>query len=120
MKLIYAFLGFIFLGIGAVGVILPVMPGTPFLLLALFFFTKSSDRLHDWFLQTDIYTKHIKIFREQRALSKKSKFRILCFTTIMLSAGFCFTSGFIAKCIIVTVLLIKYWAFFFWVKTIEE
>ena len=71
MKFIYALFGFIFFGIGTAGVILPMMPGTLFLLLALFFFTKSSDRLRNRFLQSEIYNRHLKDFVEQRALSKK-------------------------------------------------
>ncbi len=120
MKFIYALFGFIFFGIGTAGVILPMMPGTLFLLLALFFFTKSSDRLRNCFLQSEIYNSHLKSFIEQRALSKKSKLRILCFTTLMLSVGFYFAPGFIVKCVIVIALLIKYWTFFFWIKTLEE
>ncbi len=120
MKAIYILLGCVFLGLGVLGVILPMLPATPFLLLTLFFFAKGSDRLHQWFLQTELYNKHLKSLKEQRALSQKSKCWILAFATLMLSIGFYFSPGVLAKSIIVCVLLIKYWFFFFWIKTVKE
>ncbi|MDU8924364.1 YbaN family protein [Pasteurellaceae bacterium LIM206] len=120
MKLIYALLGFFFLALGIAGIILPMLPGTPFLLLTLFFFAKSSDRLHNWFLQTEIYNKHLKNFKENRSLSKKAKRTILTVATIMLLIGFYFTPSVIGKSIIIAVLIVKYLVFFFWIKTDED
>lgn len=120
MRAIYIILGFIFLGLGVLGIILPLLPATPFLLLTLFFFAKGSDRLHNWFLQTELYKKHLKTFKEERALSQKSKFWILLFATIMLSIGFYFTPSVFGRTVIILVLLTKYWFFFFWIKTLKQ
>ncbi|MFD1805895.1 YbaN family protein [Pasteurella oralis] len=120
MKPIYILLGFIFLGLGVLGIILPLLPATPFLLLTLFFFAKGSDRLHNWFVQTKLYNNHLKSFKEDRSLSQKSKFWILLFATVMLSIGFYFTPSTIGRTIIVFVLLTKYWFFFFWIKTAKQ
>jgi uncharacterized membrane protein YbaN (DUF454 family) len=46
----YLCLGFICLAIGAAGLVLPVLPGTPILLLAGFFFVRSSERVYQWML----------------------------------------------------------------------
>lgn len=73
MKPIYAILGFIFLGIGITGIIIPGMPGTVFLLIALFCFGKSSERLHDWFLQTQIYQDHLKSYHETLRIKSQSE-----------------------------------------------
>ena len=49
-KIFWIGLGLLCVGIGAVGVVLPVLPTTPFLLVASFAFTKGSDRFRMWFL----------------------------------------------------------------------
>ncbi|AHN71921.1 hypothetical protein CF65_01604 [Aggregatibacter actinomycetemcomitans HK1651] len=120
MKYFYIGLGFIFLALGIVGIVLPLLPTTPFLLLTLFCFAKGSDRLHNWFIGTKIYQNHLKDFQQQRALTKKAKIYILSFSTSMLLLGFYFTPSIIGKSIIIAVLLIKYWCFFFWIKTLKE
>ncbi|VAW61645.1 Inner membrane protein YbaN [hydrothermal vent metagenome] len=48
MRAVYFSLGWLFFFIGAVGVILPVLPTTPFMILALWAFSKSSERFHRW------------------------------------------------------------------------
>jgi len=55
IKIVYLFLAFFFLALGIVGIALPVLPTTPFLLLASYFFAKGSDRFNRWFMSTDIY-----------------------------------------------------------------
>ncbi len=119
MKALYILLGFLSLALGILGIALPVLPTVPFLLLTLFFFAKGSERLHNWFLSTNIYKKHLKTFQEQGALSKKSKIWILSLATVMLVAGFIFTPVVWAKALIVVMLLLKYWYFFFKIKTVE-
>ena len=120
MKPIYAILGFIFLGIGITGIIIPGMPGTVFLLIALFCFGKSSERLHDWFLQTQIYQDHLKSYHEARALSRKAKWRILLISTIGMGIGFVMSGAVWARVIIALSLLVQYAVFFWVIPTLEE
>ncbi|TDQ57150.1 hypothetical protein EDC45_1543 [Mesocricetibacter intestinalis] len=120
MKIIYILCGIICLGLGILGVILPGLPATPFLLATLYFFSKSSPRLHHWFTQTGLYRNHLQSFSEQRALSKKAKTYILTIATTVLLIGFYFTPGVIGKSLIAAVLLIKYWVFLYWIKTVRE
>ena len=72
MKFIYIVLGFLSLALGIIGIFLPILPTTPFLLLTLFFFAKGSKRLEQWFLGTSIYQKHLKSFNENRSLKKNT------------------------------------------------
>ncbi|MBF0752154.1 MULTISPECIES: YbaN family protein [Pasteurellaceae] len=120
MKYIYILLGLLSLVLGIVGIFLPILPTTPFLLLTLFFFAKGSKRLETWFLGTSIYQKHLKSFNERRAMTKKTKRSILTFATLILLIGFYFTPSLIGRSVIVVLIIVKYWFFFFWVKTEEE
>ena len=119
VKLLYIILGFISLGLGIIGIPLPVLPTTPFLLLALYFFAKSSDRLHSWFLQTALYHNYLKTFDQQRALTVKSKAYILLVSTTMICISFYFMPSVYGRIFLLVLLLIEYWFFFFWIKTIR-
>ena len=61
-RYLYAGLGLLFLGLGAIGVIIPIIPTTPFLLLTSFFFLRSSERLNTWFEGTRMYKRFIANF----------------------------------------------------------
>lgn len=62
-----------FVGIGAVGVVVPGLPTTPFLLLAAACFTRSSARLERWLLADPLFGPLIKEFRESRAVPLRAK-----------------------------------------------
>ncbi len=117
IKAIYIVLGCISLVLGVIGIFLPFLPTTPFLLLTLYSFAQGSSRLEQWFLGTKLYQKHLKSFNERRALTKKAKISILTFSTTMLLIGFYFTPSVVGRTIIAILIAVKYWFFFFWIKT---
>lgn len=120
MKYLYILLGFLSLALGIIGIFVPLLPTTPFLLLTLFFFAKGSKRLEAWFLSTSVYQKHLKSFNERRAMSKKTKISILSLSTTMLLIGFYFTPSVVGRSIIAVLIAVKYWFFLFWIKTEDE
>ena len=73
MKTIYILLGHIFLCLGLIGIILPILPTTPFLLLTAYFFAKGSKRFQHWFEQTKIYQKHLEPFIRTKSMTRKQK-----------------------------------------------
>lgn len=75
MKYLYIICGFICIGLGIIGAVLPGLPTTPFLLLALFCFTKGSERIRQWFIQTKLYKKYLQEYDEKRAMTMKQKSR---------------------------------------------
>lgn len=120
IKYVYTLLGFLFFGIGALGALLPVLPTTPFLLLAAFFFAKGSKRFHIWFTSTSMYQTHLDSFVKERAMTLESKIRILMLASGMLLIAFIATPVLLARIVIVIVMVCKYVYFFTKVKTISS
>lgn len=120
MRVLFIILGFIFVGIGAVGIVVPILPTTPFLLLASFFFAKGSKKFHDWFISTRLYKKHLESFVKSRAMTLKSKLGILLPVSAMLIITFIFVNNIYARITLVILFISKYLYFFTQIKTIKE
>lgn len=120
MKVIYIILGFLTLGIGIIGIILPILPTTPFLLLTLFFFAKGSVKFHNWFTSTQIYHKHLKTFAETRSMTRKQKWRLLIFVDLILLITILVINQLVVTVLLLLVGLLKYLYFFTQVKTIKD
>ncbi len=61
-RYIFITLGFICVGLGIAGIILPLMPGVVFLLLAAFFFSRSSERFHQWIMNHPRFGHYIRAY----------------------------------------------------------
>jgi uncharacterized protein len=65
--------GTIFLGLGSIGIVLPVLPTTPFLLLAAACYMRGSERMHRWLLNNRWFGSYIRNYREGKGISAKGK-----------------------------------------------
>ena len=72
-RLIFLILGFLCLGLGCVGVALPILPTVPFFLVTVFCFANSSQKLHDWFVSTKLYKKHLESFVKKKGMTVQTK-----------------------------------------------
>lgn len=111
--------GFLCIGAGCVGIILPILPTTPFFLLALILFAKGSGRFHRWFCATGLYKKYLADFVVTRSMTRAAKIRVLSMVTILLGIGFWF-SPVLAKVILIIVAVFHYVYFLFGIRTIDE
>lgn len=84
----WAVAGLVSFGLGAVGAFVPLLPTTPFILLAAFCFARSSNRLNNWFHSTQLYKKVFEGYVSKREMPLKAKLCILIPVTILLGAGF--------------------------------
>lgn len=73
MAYVYAGLGLLCVGLALVGVVLPLLPTVPFLLLAAFFFARSSPRLHNWLLSHPQFGPMIEDWMRSGAISPRGK-----------------------------------------------
>lgn len=83
-KILYIIIGCISLGLGIIGVILPILPTVPFVLLAAFCFARSSERLNGWFKNTKLYREN----NIKNGMTKRVKICIMCSVTLLMSIGF--------------------------------
>lgn len=89
-KRVLAGLGIMFVVIGMIGIILPLLPTTPFLLLAATCFVKSSPRLYDWLLNNKIFGTYIRNYRENKGIPLRVKIIALLFLWFSIGYSFFF------------------------------
>jgi len=70
---VFRVLGFLFVGIAIIGVILPLLPTTPFVLLAAACFARSSEKWHRWMLANDTFGPMIRNWEKNRCISCRVK-----------------------------------------------
>lgn len=119
VNILWLILGWLSLAIGSIGVVLPVLPTTPFLLVASFSFAKGSDRFHRWFTGTKLYKNHLEDFVTDRAMTLKTKFGILLPASAMLIIAMLLVPSVHFRIFIVFLIIFKYVYFFTKIKTIK-
>jgi uncharacterized protein len=86
-RLFWLVLGFICVGLGAIGIVLPILPTTPFVLAAAGCFCKSSPKMYNWLLNNKWFGDYIRNYKEGRGLSMKSKITGLTFLWITIGVS---------------------------------
>ena len=120
-KAIYMIFGCFGVGMGAVGVIIPVLPTFPFLMLAAFCFARSSRKLDRWFRNTKLYKNNLEDFAAGRGMTMKAKVRIMVTVTLLMSIGFIMMGlkGILAGCVALGCVWVFHIVYFiFGIKTI--
>jgi len=122
-KIIFIVLGCICLALGTVGIMLPILPTTPFYLVTLYCFARSSDRLNNWFKGTKLYKKHLESFVKKEGMLASTKASILITVSALMALGVFFMArkGIWIPCIILAVVWTAHMIYFlFFVKTIKR
>jgi uncharacterized membrane protein YbaN (DUF454 family) len=86
-RTLYVLFGTIFLGLGILGIVLPILPTTPFLLLAAACYLRGSEKLHKWLIQHKIFGEFIQNYMEGKGIKRRQKIISIIFlwSTILLS-----------------------------------
>jgi uncharacterized membrane protein YbaN (DUF454 family) len=104
LKGLLIFAGTLFVGLGILGILLPLLPTTPFLLLAAACYARSSKRFYHWLLSNNWFGRYIKNYREKRRIPSRVKFSTISvlWITIAISAYFA-TESFLVRAILVLI-----------------
>ncbi|MDR0388928.1 MAG: YbaN family protein [Spirochaetaceae bacterium] len=105
-KILLVVTGFILLALGLIGIVLPVLPTTPFLLAASFCFMKSSSRLYRWIMGNRFLGPRITRITAT-GLTKKEKLSIYFFVCLLIIPVIVLTSSFYLRIFLIVLLAIK-------------
>ena len=119
-KVFFVVLGCLSLGLGALGAVLPLLPAFPFLMLAAFCFAKSSEKLHGWFVSTNLYKKNLESFVQGKGMTVRTKIRIMLTVTFLMSIGFIMMHAVpVGRIVLGIVWLLHILYFMFGIKTLK-
>lgn len=119
-RIIYIILGFICLGLGIIGIILPVLPTVPFLLCTSFFFSRGSERFDTWFKSTKIYHKYLENFVRNKVMTLKGKVILLTLVSAMLVFAMWSVNSLAMSIVICILICLKYMYFIFYIETVSK
>lgn len=122
-KTIYIIIGIISLTIGAIAAAIPLLPSFPFLLISALCFAQSSEKIHTWFLNTNLYKKNLESYLKKEGMTIHAKIRVISFITISMGIGcyFLIRSQIIVGIIILVIVWLSHLIYFiFFVKTIKS
>ncbi len=101
LRYLWLGLGFLFTGLGFIGAFLPIMPTTVFLLIAAYFFARSSPRFYNWLMNNRLFGQLLRDWKDGKGIPLRAKF--LAVGLISLTIGF---SIFVVPNIIVKIILL--------------
>ena len=120
-KMLLVIIGCIGVGLGALGVVLPILPTVPFLLLAAFCFARSSERLNNWFIGTKLYKNNLESYVKGEGMTRKTKIKIMVTVTVLMTIGFIMMDQvLVGRIVLACVWVFHILYFVFGVKTIKK
>lgn len=120
-KPLYIVIGIISVILGIIGIFVPGLPTTPFLLLSSWLFYKSSTRLHNALQNSPWLGKYIRHFEEKRGVPLSSKlFSIACMWTMVLISAFCFIENLHVRILLLVLGVIGTCSIIFIVPTMKK
>ena len=122
-KIIFLVVGCICLGLGCVGIVLPILPTVPFFLVTVYCFARSSERLHNWFLGTKLYKNNLESYVKGQGMTCRTKLKILLTVTALMTFGFVMMmrKALYVPCIILACVWVAHLVYFvFVVKTVDR
>jgi len=119
-KALYFCAAWVCLVLGLIGIPVPVLPTTPFILLSAFLFAQSSERYHTWLKTTKVYKAYVLSYKERGGITLKRKLQIIGITYVFMGL-----SGFLVQKVYVWIILVvcaacQFYALMLRIPTIPE
>jgi len=119
-KILLIVVGSIAFFLGALGVVLPGLPTTPFMLLAMFCFTRSSEKLTKKLAESRFYKKFLKKYEGRKGMTIREKVSISLFAAFMATLSILTVLNWTFTIIIASAILVQNIVFIFIIKTHRE
>lgn len=119
-RFIYIFIGMLSLCLGVIGIILPIIPTTPLLLLTGFCFMKGSTKFHTWFINSKIYEKYLENFDKNKVMTLKSTLMIIIFVSLIFMLSMYFINNIAMTIVFNILILLKCLYFILRVKVVSK
>lgn len=116
-KALLIFLGTVCVGLGVLGMFLPLMPTTVFLLMAAYCYSKSSDRFHEWLLNNRLCGKYIKNYKSGQGITVRQKVTSIGLLWASIGFSIWFVSGAFWLTLLLAAIAIGVTAHIVWLKT---
>ena len=100
-RIFYYMVGFLCLCIGSIGIVIPILPTTPFFIISATCFGATSPRLYSWLLQTKYFGEFIRSYKERTPIATKTRVIALCW----LWGALLLSSFFVQKTVVLLILL---------------
>lgn len=120
MRYILITIGLISAIVGFIGIVVPLLPTTPFLLLAAVCFSRSSERFNRWLVSTKVYGEYVESFKRDRGFTLKKKFKILLSLYIVIAFSLYMLDNFYIRIGLLIMVTFQTIVLFTLVKTLPE
>ncbi len=104
-KLLLITAGLLAVTLGIIGVFVPLLPTTPFLLIASYCFVRSSQRLHNWLMNHRLFGKYLQNYIKYRAVTRLTKIISISTLWITIIISFAVIDNIYARIVLVIVLI---------------
>lgn len=120
VRYIFILLGCITFVLGTIGIVLPILPTTPFYLLTAFFWVKGSYKFSNWFLNSNLYKKHMNTFAKHKVMIWYKELILLLLVSCLLITTMLILNNKVMNIIFPCLIGLKYFYFVLFVKPISK
>lgn len=116
-KALLIFLGTVCVGLGVMGMFLPLMPTTVFFLMAAYCYSHSSERFHDWLMTNKLFGKYISDYRSGKGISLRQKISTIAILWASIGISIWFVGGSFWLTLLLAAVAVGVTVHLLWLKT---